>query len=117
MQYSGPSDEDLNLHLSVFLKMCATFKINGACNDAIRLILFPFSLKGRAKLWLISLPAESITTWVKLGGVGTEDSSKILSPTKAAKFRGEINNFHQIEGESLYGMGAVQGVEKEVPAP
>ncbi|XP_062080847.1 uncharacterized protein LOC133785642 [Humulus lupulus] len=41
----------------------ATVKMNGISNDAIRLCLFPFSLRDRAKSWLQSLPLGSITTW------------------------------------------------------
>lgn len=66
VQYGGTPDEDLNLDMFKFLEMCAAFKINGASDDAIRLRMFPFSLKGRAKVWLISLPADSITTWEEL---------------------------------------------------
>ena len=49
--------EDPNLHLSVFLKVCDMLKINGAFTDAIRLRLFPFSLRDKARAWLHSLPA------------------------------------------------------------
>lgn len=37
--------EDPNEHLSRFLQMCSTFKVNCVSDDAIRLHLFPFSLK------------------------------------------------------------------------
>ncbi|BBG93385.1 Leucine-rich repeat family protein [Prunus dulcis] len=43
-------------HISNFLEICDKFKINGASSDAIRLRLFPFSLKEKAKLWLTSQP-------------------------------------------------------------
>jgi hypothetical protein len=33
--------------------------------DIIKLKLFPFSLRGRAKDWLLSLPRNSIDSWVK----------------------------------------------------
>ncbi|XP_062116773.1 uncharacterized protein LOC133830740 [Humulus lupulus] len=82
-----------------FLELCATFKFNGVSDDAIRLRLFPFSLRDRAKSWLISLQANSINTWEELA---QKFLSKFFPPTKAAKLRGEINNFYQNEGESLY---------------
>ena len=42
------------------------FKVNDVPDDAIRLRLFPFSLKDRAREWLNSLPAGSIPDWATL---------------------------------------------------
>ena len=79
--------------------MCDTVKYNGVSNDAIRLRLFPFSLKEKAKHSLISEPLDSITSWDDL-------SNKFLDifflSAKAAKLRIDINRFYQYEGESFY---------------
>ncbi|GAV68779.1 hypothetical protein CFOL_v3_12282 [Cephalotus follicularis] len=56
-----PSD-DPNIHITNFLDICDTFKHNGVSDDVIRLRLFPFSLRDKAKGWLISLPLDTITT-------------------------------------------------------
>ena len=42
------------------------FRVNDVPDDAIRLRLFPFSLKNRAREWLNSLPAGSISDWATL---------------------------------------------------
>ena len=63
VQFSGHVHDDPNAHISNFLELYDTFKINGVSDDAIRLRLFPFSLWDKAKNWLHSLPAGSITTW------------------------------------------------------
>ncbi|XP_048492569.2 uncharacterized protein LOC104908276 [Beta vulgaris subsp. vulgaris] len=67
-QFSGLDNEDPNDHIGNFLEKCDTLKLNGVTNDAIRLGLFPFSLKDKAKIWLKSNPANSFTTWEDLSG-------------------------------------------------
>ncbi|XP_031262802.1 uncharacterized protein LOC116120972 [Pistacia vera] len=63
VQFGGNPNEDPNSHIANFFKICNTFKANGVLDDAIRLRLFPFSLKDKAKGWLLALPAGTITTW------------------------------------------------------
>ena len=65
-QFSGTPLEDPNLHLSVFFEMCDTLRLNGVSKDAIRLRLFPFSLRDKVRAWLHSLPSEFTTTWDEL---------------------------------------------------
>ena len=48
-QFGGTSLEDPNLHLSFFSERCDTLKLNGVSIDAIRLRLFLFSLRDRAR--------------------------------------------------------------------
>ena len=47
-QFGGLQGEDPYAHILTFLNVCATFKINGVTDDAIRLRLFPFSVKEKA---------------------------------------------------------------------
>ena len=54
--------EDPNLHLSVFLEVCDTLKLNRVSTDAIRPRLFSFSLKDKDWAWPHSLPLGYITT-------------------------------------------------------
>ena len=50
VQFFGMINEDPNDHIAKFLEICNTFKINGVIKDALRLRLFPFSLKDKAKI-------------------------------------------------------------------
>jgi len=59
-QFFGSPTEDPNLHISTFLRLSGTLKAN---QEAVRLHLFPFSLRDRAGAWFHSLEVGSITSW------------------------------------------------------
>ena len=67
-QFGGHYSEDLNVHLSSFLELCATIKLNGVDHSVIKLKLFPFSLKEKARNWFHNLAQGSIETWGMGGG-------------------------------------------------
>jgi hypothetical protein len=48
-QFSGNPTEDPNLHLSVFVQYADTVKANGVTSEEIRLRLFLFSLRDKAR--------------------------------------------------------------------
>ena len=62
-QFSGSPLDDPNIHLTMFLEICDTLKMNGVTKDTIRLRLFPFSLRDKARGWLQSLQPGSVTSW------------------------------------------------------
>ena len=61
--YMGNAYEDPNAHISNFLEVFSPFNYSQATEEAVKLNVFPYSLKDRAKARLHSLPAGSITTW------------------------------------------------------
>ena len=98
-RFGGSPTEDPNEHIRTFLEYCNTLKCNGVTTDAIRLSLFPFSLRDSAKTWLHSLPLHLKDTWEHLLQAFFE---RYFPPSKAAEVRDQITRFSQSEGESLY---------------
>nr|XP_027071867.1 uncharacterized protein LOC113696688 [Coffea arabica] len=72
---------------------------NGVSDDAIKLRLFPFLLRDKAKVWLQSHPLNTFTTWAELAKTFL---NKFFPPEKTAKLRMDITSFSQQEGETLY---------------
>nr|GEV19579.1 DNA-directed DNA polymerase [Tanacetum cinerariifolium] len=53
-------------HISNFKRMTSTLKYRDVPNDAIKLMLFPYSLEGAARIWYEKEPSNSILTWDNL---------------------------------------------------
>ena len=67
-------------------------------NDVIKLKLFPFSLRDRAKAWFSSLPKNSIDSWNKCKDAFI---SKYFPPAKIISLRNDIMNFKQLDHEHV----------------
>ena len=67
--------------------------------DAIRLRLFPFSLRGQALEWLESLPPNTINNWNEMV---EQFLLKYFPPDKTAKYRAKITGFRTDDDESLH---------------
>ena len=91
--------EDPYMHVKDFHEICATCKFQNFTDDSVRLRLFPFSLKDKAKAWLNSLSLGSITSWELLV---TKFLSKIFPMAKTNALRRKIADFYQDEQEKFY---------------
>ena len=98
-QFGGRPTKNPQLHLCNFLAKCDTIKLNGVTANAIRLRLFPFSLKDKASDWILNEESNSITTWEALSKAFL---SKYFPLDKTAKLRAKITSFAQRDDESLY---------------
>ena len=98
-QFIGHPDEDHNEHMRRFLRMANTVKLNGVNPDAIKLQLFPFSLRDIIASWFESLSYGSMSNWEELVEAYL---SRFFPPALTSKRRGEIIAFKQKEDESLY---------------
>lgn len=43
-QFDGFQDENPYAHLTIFLEICDSFKVNNVFENAVHLLLFPFSV-------------------------------------------------------------------------
>lgn len=59
-QFMGHPSEDSNEHLSNFLQVVDTIKVNGVSHKVIKIKLFPFSLREKLRHWNKSLQPCSI---------------------------------------------------------
>jgi hypothetical protein len=97
-QYFGVSTDDATAHINNFVELCEMQKYKDVDGDIIKLKLFPFSLRGRAKDWLLSLPRNSIDSWVKCKDAFI---GKYYPPAKIISLRSDIMKFKQFDNEHV----------------
>ncbi|XP_026391986.1 uncharacterized protein LOC113287439 [Papaver somniferum] len=97
--FYGRENENPYYHIRDFEELCGTVKIKDLNDEYLRLRLFPFSLKDKAKSWLDALPSSSIYTWDAMTKLFLH---KFFPRHKTTALRQILNNFSQQEGESLY---------------
>ncbi|GJZ96780.1 reverse transcriptase domain-containing protein [Tanacetum coccineum] len=65
-QFYGFEKEDPYAHIRWFNKITSTIKYEEVPNLSIKLMLFPFSIEGAARIWLKKEPPRSILVWEDL---------------------------------------------------
>nr|GEZ64745.1 reverse transcriptase domain-containing protein [Tanacetum cinerariifolium] len=55
--------QDPHAHIRYFNKITSTMRVPNVPSSSIKLMLFPFSLEGAARIWLEKEPPRSILTW------------------------------------------------------
>ncbi|GJV39163.1 reverse transcriptase domain-containing protein [Tanacetum coccineum] len=98
-QFFGNDKEDPHAHVRYFNKITSTMKIPNVPNTSVKLMLFPFSLEGAARIWLEKEPPRSIETWDDLV---TKFINKFFPPSKTTNLRNEITRFQQKFDETFY---------------
>nr|GEU81097.1 reverse transcriptase domain-containing protein [Tanacetum cinerariifolium] len=95
-QFTGRQDPHNHLHF--FNKVTSTFRHREVSNTTIKLLLFPFSLEGEARIWLDKEPPRSILTWEDLV---SKFINQFFPPSKTTYLRNKITNFLQKPNETF----------------
>ncbi|GKA03321.1 reverse transcriptase domain-containing protein, partial [Tanacetum coccineum] len=77
-QFFGFEKEDPHAHIRYFNKITSTLKYKDVPETSIKLMLFPFSIDGPARIWLDKEPPCSILTWDDLSFYKAWDQFKDL---------------------------------------
>ncbi|GJY17082.1 reverse transcriptase domain-containing protein [Tanacetum coccineum] len=97
-QLFGHDKEDPHTHIRYFNKITSTLRYPNVPTTSIKLMLFPFSLEGAARIWLEKEPPRSIQTWDDLIA---KFINQFFPPSKTKNLRNEITNFKQRFNESF----------------
>ncbi|GJZ63324.1 reverse transcriptase domain-containing protein [Tanacetum coccineum] len=97
-QFFGLDKEDTHSHIRYFNKITSTLKFLNVLNTSIKLMFFPFSLEGAARIWLEKESPRSILTWDDLF---SKFINQFFPPSKTTNLRNEITCFRQRFDESF----------------
>ncbi|GJZ53985.1 reverse transcriptase domain-containing protein [Tanacetum coccineum] len=98
-QFFGHDKEDPHAHIRYFNKITSTMRFPDVPSTSIKLMLFPFSLEGSARIWLEKEPPRLILTWDDLV---SKFINQFFPPSKTTNLRNKITRFQQRFDESFY---------------
>nr|GEU46824.1 DNA-directed DNA polymerase [Tanacetum cinerariifolium] len=79
--FYGFERDNPHTYISSFKRMTSTLKYKDLPNDAIKLMLFPYSLEGAARIWYEKEPPNSILTLDDLDSLNAAAGGNLLSKT------------------------------------
>ncbi|GJZ06688.1 reverse transcriptase domain-containing protein [Tanacetum coccineum] len=91
-QFFGFEKEDPHAHIRYFNKITSALKYKDVPETLIKLMLFPFSIDGLARIWLDKEPPRFILTWDDLV---SKFINHFFPPSKTTNLQNEISNFQQ----------------------
>ncbi|KAL4297923.1 hypothetical protein GQ457_12G014860 [Hibiscus cannabinus] len=98
-QFGGSPAENARQHLKSFLEICNSFKVHGVSNDVLKLKLFPYSLRDKAKAWLNNLSPGSLQSWTELC---RNFLAKFSYTNMTDHLRNQITSFRQEDEEAMH---------------
>nr|GEW79295.1 hypothetical protein [Tanacetum cinerariifolium] len=90
--YDGFERENPHTHINNFKRITSTLKFRDVPNDVIKLIMFPYSLEGNARVWYDKKPPNSILTWEDLVN---KFVNQFFPPSKTTHLKNKISRFTQ----------------------
>ncbi|GJR28217.1 reverse transcriptase domain-containing protein [Tanacetum coccineum] len=90
--FHGYKRENPHAHINSFKRITSTLRFRDVPNDVIKLMMFPYSLEGAAKVWYEKEPPNSILTWEDLV---TKFVNQFFPPSKTTHLKNEISHFTQ----------------------
>ena len=94
--YQGVDYENPYSFMRDFEDVCSAFLSTGSPLHIICMVLFPFSLKEKAKIWFHSLAPNSIFSWEDMRN---EFINKFFPPARTNALMRAIQNFSEKPGE------------------
>nr|GEV17954.1 reverse transcriptase domain-containing protein [Tanacetum cinerariifolium] len=91
-KFHGFERDNPYTHISNFKRMTSTLKYRDVPNDAIKLMLFSYSLERAARIWYEKEPPNSILTWDDLV---KKFVNQFFPPSKTTHLKNEISRFTQ----------------------
>nr|GEV08376.1 DNA-directed DNA polymerase [Tanacetum cinerariifolium] len=90
--YHGFERENPHTHINNFKRITSTLKFKDVPNDVIKLMMFPYSLEGAARVWYDKEHPNSILTWDDLVN---KFVNQFFPPSKTTHLKNEISRFTQ----------------------
>nr|GEU75062.1 DNA-directed DNA polymerase [Tanacetum cinerariifolium] len=88
--YHGFERENPHTHINNFKRITSTLKFRDVSNDVIKLMVFPYSLEGAARVWYVKETPNSILTWDDLVN---KFVNHFLPLSKTTHLKNEISRF------------------------
>ncbi|KAF5757652.1 putative nucleotidyltransferase, Ribonuclease H [Helianthus annuus] len=98
-EFYGKRTEEPYLHIASFDSICQTIGVSGFTKDDVKLMLFQFTLKDKARHWFTTLPPGSIYTWQEMQLVFLEE---YYTMNRTSEARDAIRAFQQHSGEPFH---------------
>ncbi|GJW99528.1 reverse transcriptase domain-containing protein [Tanacetum coccineum] len=100
-KFDGYLRADPHDHIREFLAICNMFRYGETQSEAVKLLIFPFSLCDKAKTWFNELNEESITSWEQMRRAFI---NRFFPPSLFNRLLLEIRNFSQLIYEPTQGI-------------